>query len=108
MKTISFEKLRAEFVDASFLLDEDDGDICSVFAVDFCYEFDLLTVKKAWVQLGKARQFINRIDNLYRNDQKKSIRRLSALITQSYNRIAEEMEIFADPKPKEETYDFIL
>lgn len=87
METISFEKLRAEFWDASFIMAPYYSD-CIELHHAFSFEFNERTVARAYEKLGKARSLINKIDREYTsNKQKKALDSLSKLVTDSYCRL---------------------
>jgi hypothetical protein len=88
MKTISFEKLRAQFWDASFELPGYHSH-CTGFHHNFSFEFNESMAKRAWEHLDRARKFVaDRRKEFPAGDKKRSLDKLDALIVESYCRLA--------------------
>lgn len=87
MKTISFEKLRAQFWDASFELQAYHSH-CIGFHYDFKFDFTPLTIKRAWENLDRAKRFVAKLRPEYpAGDRKRCLDRLDNLIAESYAKI---------------------
>ena len=90
MKTFSFEKLRAEFIDASFVLTPYHSHF-SGLGHDFSFDFSDLTINRAWQNLDKAKRLVDKIREEYPSGYgKRSIDQLTVLITDAYKKIAVE------------------
>ncbi len=91
MRTISFEKLRAEFWDASFVLIPYHSH-CLGFVDNFKFDFNESMAKRAWEHLDKARKFVASLRKEYpAGDKKRSLDKLDVLIIESSCRLAATM-----------------
>ncbi len=87
MMTISFEKLRAQFHDASFILVPYHAQ-CSGFQYDFQFDYKVEMIKRAWENLDRAKRFVAKVRPEYpAGDPKVCLDKLDELIVESYIRI---------------------
>lgn len=88
MKTISFEKLRAQFWDASYELPGYFSH-CTGFHHNFAFDFVEAMAPRALEHLDKARKFVADLRKEFpAGDKKRALDKLDMLIVEAYCRMA--------------------